>query len=403
MSHQSADLSQPVGFQRIGRVCIALCAIAAALLGFAVWQGSWFIEPGGRGSPLDFVNGWAAGRLVLDGHPAAAYDPLIHKQVEDAALGHVFAGSYEWFYPPHFLFVAALLALVPYLLAFPLWLAATLPVYVATMRWIAGNRLGLLLAGACPATLANMLIGQNGFVTAALVGGALGLMERRPVWSGLCLGLLTYKPHFGLLFPLVLIVTGRWIVFVTAAAVTVILLLASWLVFGSDTWHAFFLSIPDASHGFLSQGVFGFAKLQSLYALLRVIGVPETIAWACHLSFAVAIAIALCLLWRSTKPFALKAAALALATLLVTPYLFFYDLTVLAIALAFVVRLAGDTGFRAGELPAFGLGAALLLVFPIAVAPVGLGAMLLLGIVIVRRAFDRMPMARTSIAETTSG
>ena len=52
--------------------------------------------------------------------------------------------------------------------------------------------------------------GQNGFLTAALIGGALGLLERRPALAGICLGLLTYKPQFGLLFPFVLIADRRW-------------------------------------------------------------------------------------------------------------------------------------------------------------------------------------------------
>ena len=55
-----------------------------------------------------------------------------------------------------------------------------------------------------------MTAGQNGFLTAALIGGTLGLLERRPALAGVCLGLLTYKPQFGLLFPIVLIADRRW-------------------------------------------------------------------------------------------------------------------------------------------------------------------------------------------------
>ena len=165
--------------------------------------------------------------------------------------------------------------MLPYTLAFPLWLAATFPLYLATIRAIVGTRLGLLLAGAFPAVFANAMVGQNGFLTASLVGGALLAMQRRPALSGICLGLLTYKPQFGLLFPVVLIATRQWTVIVTAAAVASLLALASWLAFGTPTWEAFFAAMPDASKGFLSDGVFGFAKLQSLYALLRIVAVPE--------------------------------------------------------------------------------------------------------------------------------
>ena len=59
-------------------------------------------------------------------------------------------------------------------------------------------------------------------------------------------------------------------------------------------------------------------------------------------------------MWRSRVPYTLKAAALAAGTLLTTPYLFMYDMMVLAIPIAFLVRIGLKTGFRAYELPALG-------------------------------------------------
>ena len=51
----------------------------------------------------DFVNVWAAGRLALDGDPAA-YDWNVHKAAEVRALGHDFAAYYGWHYAPPALF-----------------------------------------------------------------------------------------------------------------------------------------------------------------------------------------------------------------------------------------------------------------------------------------------------------
>lgn len=48
-----------------------------------------------------------------------------------------------------------------------------------------------MLAVAFPTVLNNALVGQNGFFTAALIGGTLYLLPTRPVLSGICLGLLT--------------------------------------------------------------------------------------------------------------------------------------------------------------------------------------------------------------------
>jgi hypothetical protein len=88
-------------------------------------------------------------------------------------------------------------------------------------------------------------------------------------------------------------------------------------------------------------------------------------------------AVLLALLWRSRLSYPLKAAALAVGTLLVTPYLFLYDLMVLAIAVAFLARIGVSQGFRSYELPALGLVAALLISFPFVGAPTGFVATLI--------------------------
>ncbi len=64
-------------------------------------------------------------------------------------------------------------------------------------------------------------------------------------------------------------------------------------------------------------------------------------------------------MWRSRVPYTLKAAALATGTLLVTPYLFMYDMVVLAIPVGFLIRIGLKSGFRRYELPALGIALAL--------------------------------------------
>jgi hypothetical protein len=56
----------------------------------------WLIDSLGRIIDNDFIGVWAAGRLVLDGHPAAAYDWGLHRKVEVAVAGRDFASYYGW-------------------------------------------------------------------------------------------------------------------------------------------------------------------------------------------------------------------------------------------------------------------------------------------------------------------
>jgi hypothetical protein len=85
-------------------------------------------------------------------------------------------------------------------------------------------------------------------------------------------------------------------------------------------------------------------------------------------------------------PYTRKAAALAAGTLLTTPYLFMYDMMVLAIPIAFLVRIGLKTGFRAYELPALGAVAALIGCYMFTGIPTGLGATLVVSMLILRRA-----------------
>jgi hypothetical protein len=371
-------------------LCFALFVINAVFFPTAFFAHGWILDEKGLGIPTDFVNVWSAGKLVLDGHPALAYDWDIQKQVQVAVLGRSYPGNFAWHYPPPFLFVASLLAHFPYTVAFIGWAAASLLPYLAVMRGIIGRPFGLLLALAFPVVLTNTLVGQNGFLTASLIGGALYLMPARPVLSGICLGLLSYKPQYGLLFPLVLIAASQWTVFFTAGAVAVAMALASWLAFGTESWQAFFHWMPMFSQAFLTEGRAPWGKMQSIFAVVRYFGGTEPLGWLFQWIMSATVAVVLTLMWRSRISYPLKAAALATGTLLITPYLFLYDLMVLAIAMAFLVRIGLSKGFERHELPALGLAVALLMFYPLVGAPTGFVATLIVsGLIAARCGFWR--------------
>ena len=311
--------------------------------------GQWLLDKGGRLADSDFVDVWAAGRLALDGQAAAAWDWAIHREAEVAALGHDFPGNYGWHYPPPYLFVAAALATLPYLVALLGWLAVTLPLYVAAVRAIMGERLGILIACAFPAVMWNMLVGQNGFLTAALIGLMLLTLDTRPIAAGVLLGLLTYKPQFGILFPIVLAANGQWRVIAAASVTTAALVAASAAVFGVAAWSAFFTWLPATSEIILGDGRAGLNKLQSLFGVLRWLGFSTTAAFIAQGLLIASCAVALVMITRDRRsPSEVKAAALATGALLATPYLYMYDFPVLMIPLAFLLRL----GLRRDSLPA---------------------------------------------------
>jgi hypothetical protein len=366
-------------------VCFVLAVINASFFPVAFFSHWWIYDSSGQGIPTDFVNVWAAGRLALEGHPALAYDWDAQKQVELALLKQDFIGYFAWHYPPPFLFVAAALAQLPYSAAFIGWVSLSLLPYLAVMRAIVGRAFGFVLAAAVPALFSNALVGQNGFLTAALVGGTLYLLPTRPVLSGICLGLLSYKPQYGLLFPIVLIAASQWRVFFAAAVTAVVVALASWLAFGTESWQAFIHWMPMFSQAFLTEGKAPWWKLQSVFAMVRYFGGTEQLAWIAQWILTGTVAAGLAVLWRSAVRYSLKAAALAAGTVLTTPYLFMYDMMVLAIPVAWLVRIGLASGFRAYELPALGVACALILGFILSGVPLGLAAaLIIMGLIVAR-------------------
>lgn len=366
-------------------VCIALCIMNVASLMVSAMSGQWIIDANGNGIPIDFANVYAAGKMAIEGGPALAYDWDAHKRVQELVLNQTFDGYFGWHYPPPFLFVAAALAQWPYPAAFAGWMLLSFIPYALMVRALVGHRFGWLLACAFPVALSNAMIGQNGFLTAALIGGTLCFIPSRPLLAGLLLGLLTYKPQYGLLFPFVLAAAGHWRTFFSAAFSASVLAVLSWWAFGVETWVAFFHWLPKASQAFLSDGFAEFGKMQSLLALIRFVGGGDRLALIAQWSFAFVILVALIFVWRRNVRYGLKAAALATGTILATPYLYLYDMVVLVIPMALLLRLGVETGFCRYERAALGIATALLVSFQFVVAPVGFVATLIVAWLILRR------------------
>jgi arabinofuranan 3-O-arabinosyltransferase len=351
------------------RVAIYSAAVVicyAAFLAIGVEQGIWLQTSAGVPVANDFLPMWVAGRLTLEHGAASAYDWQTMLAAERAATGGAFENLYVWPYPPTFFFAAAAVAMLPFGAALVAWTSVLLVAFLAAVYAIVPRWMAPIAALASPLTLWNVAIGQNGTLMAALLGGSLACLETRPVLAGMLLGLLTYKPHFGLLFPLVLVLTGNWRAIGAAAATALALAAASWLAFGGESWALFLAHLYRFGGSALETNAIGWGKLQSVYGLLRSLGVGAAAAWSAHVAVALCTAAVVAVAWTRRWPYALKAALLSGATLVVTPYVFVYDLVALAVPVAFLVADGLRTGFFPSERGALVLlAAASLLMMPL--------------------------------------
>ena len=151
----------------------------------------------------------------------------------------------------------------------------------------------------------------------------------------------------------------------------------------------------------LEQGGTGWEKIQSIFSAARMWGASVPLAYAMQGALLVMLAATLAWIWQSDAAFELKAAALATASLLATPYVLDYDLVVLAVAIAFFARHGLVSGFRAFEIsllaaawivPLLSRGLA-----GVSGIPLGLIVLLALYLCILRRALlDRQFSARSA-------
>ena len=345
---------------------------------------------------MDFVSYWAGARLALDGNPAGAYDLALHRSVELGAIP--LRGALPFAYPPCFLLLLAPFGLLSYPVAAFDWVLLGFAAYCAALRRWAPAFPWLALS--FPPLLVNVVTGQAGFLVAALFVAGMTLLPKRPFVAGLLLGLLVVKPQLGLVLPLALLAGREWRALAGAACSAAGLVLLGVLVFGLAPWQAW-LGNAGLIASIASEGLAGWHRMASVYGALRLAGLGSGAAWAIHGLVALAAAGTACLVWYRKAGLEARAAALAAATALASPYLFVYDMLILVVPFLWLIG-------RGRHRPLLGLVWAILFLALVQVAGwsggpnlMPLAAIVLLGLILVetRQPRDSDPNISASEAE----
>lgn len=345
--------------------------LAVTLIGAVGWIA---LSSGGldrQAKPIgtDFVGFYTASRLALDGRPNLAYNVGVHWAAQRALFDSK-VGYTAFFYPPPALLVCLPLALAPYFVSLAVWLAATGFVFYRVLRGYLPS-LDPVAFLAFPAVFVNAAHGQNGFLSAALVGGGLLVMDRRPVLAGACFGAMAYKPHLALVIPFALIFARRWTTLIVAAATAASFCLASLIAFGASTWGGFFADASFAGAA-LQNNLVGNEKMQSVFAAVRLLHGSLALAWGAQIVAALFAIGALWLLQRLAFRTSAEAPAVVCAGLLASPFVLDYDLTLVAIPLVWLLGEGRRDGFLPFEKGLMALAFALPLISRIAAGAVGL-------------------------------
>lgn len=313
---------------------IAAITVAAAIIGA---MGYLLVGVQGlllaNGQPVfgDFIAFWSAGRVALDGHPDHAYEIATARAYQQLAVPGV-AYVAPWNSPPTFMLIVAPLALLPYPVAAVLFLVVTAAIYVYAAIKILPDKRALIFALTMPAAVYHLGTVQSGLLIAGIMALAILWLDKHPIRASALIALLAIKPHLAIMWPVMLAVTGRWRTFLMTSAFMAGFVLIAGFVFGYDAYAQFFDNLTD-SQDLISDQRITTPAYASLYANLLALGANEGLAIGVHfLSSLAALGAACWIFVHGARGH--QGAAVCAATLLFSPYLFFYDFTLLGLAIA---------------------------------------------------------------------
>lgn len=318
------ELNSPEMLRFLGWLMLAL-SVAVLVLRPVAFPAEPYLWGG------DYNTFWAASWLAQNDSLNELYSTKMLEGIPGLAVP-----APPWFYPPPMLLVVYPAAWLPFLASYALFTGLSLLLAIGLWKVWRRSSLHLLLLLAAPAMLLNILYGQNGFISAFLWVGGLLLLGKRPFLSGCLLGLLIIKPQLILLAPVLLIAGKHWRALAGFVFSAIMMFNISWLAFGPDLWLSFIENSAGVAQLMQAGSVIDVTKIGSLYMGARMAGAGHTEGMLLQGLFALTAVFVSASLWRRRDvDFGYKAAAALVAVLMITPYQFIYDLTLLLGAIAF--------------------------------------------------------------------
>ena len=286
----------------------------------------------------DFVQFYTLGRLAASGQIRQFDDFNAIRRTQLAAVPEA---TNVWFppvYGPQVPLALAPLGWLSYNVALGLWVALSATFYFVLCRVVIVRAervtrhrgLALLAAATFPAFWQLVQHGQLTVVAvAAIVSAWLLLRGGREVAAGAVLGLLVYKPPLLAPVLVVLLLARAWTVLGPAvvAGAAEVLVTVFWVGFdGIRRYVLLMLHLPSMSSLLFTKP----EQAHGLKAFWMMLVPQPTVALVLYVLTALAVVVLAAAIWRTQSDPARRMSALVLAVALAAPYLFVYDLTILA-------------------------------------------------------------------------
>ncbi len=298
----------------------------------------------------DFLHSWIAVNLAGEGKYNDIYNPELlvsHSPDEVKKTGVAF----NFAYPPQTLVLLQPLSNFNYITSLVLWSIFSVLCYVLSSLVFQRKFSNVVFVLVAPTTFLNISMGQNGLFTAALLISGIMLLDNKPRLSGVLFGILTIKPHLGILIPVALIVGGYKKSFLWAVISTVFIFILSLLIFGVEVWEAWINNSPWVyAKNFIESGTGVALFMQpSPFMSIRLLFNDIEMAWSIQVLSAIFSSVCVLYTFKNSKCLELKASVLITATYLVSPYIHSYDMAALSMVIIWQIRKGFENGFMYGE------------------------------------------------------
>jgi hypothetical protein len=353
----NTPVNPTVHYARLNRIVIGLGLIILA--GIAVFSSDFQIAPDPTGEPFagDFVQEYMGGHIVLHGDHHRFYDAeyALSVQHDPTVMGMTFGENryLPMIYPPFYYLLVAPLAILPFHVAALVWLFLMAGCLGGTV-WLLANAYSehpALPAWAFVGALSfspllqNLCTSQKGTLALLIVTATFLLLDRgRPFWAGLIFGLIAFKPQLALVIAVAMLCKRQWW-FVLGGTVTGVMLVGLSLATSVSACGQY-LHLSGSMADFINSGGFPLEKLHCWYGFWKLL-LPgsdlRVVQGATLLASGATVAVLTWLLWGrlayGQPRFAMQFAGLVIATILLSPHLLTYDLTLLLLPFFLLTHL----------------------------------------------------------------
>ena len=299
----------------------------------------------------DFLQEWVGGQILLSDQRGKLYDTEFfgNRQHDPSTLGFHWneASYYPPIYPPGYYLAVSPLSQIPYQTAAVVWLVGSLVClflvfYLVARHHPMGEHVwiwGSLLAAAFAPVLFSLNIGHKSMlILLVLTSTYLLLYHKKSFWAGLVLGVIAFKPHFILLLAVMMLLQRDWR-FVGGLAVSGI----GWLllcVCAGPFLLLDYVTMLAGTTDYTQQGGYQLTMAHGLVSSSELsLGwlIGSFSKWVGRLA-AMGVVIALAMALRRkvdsrSAAFAAWFSAIVIATVLVSPHFYQYDLAILVLPL----------------------------------------------------------------------